>query len=70
MSRREKKEETVEIGAANGTPLAEELLERINWRAYELYQLRGEVHGHHEEDWLEAERQIRRETMVRSRERD
>ena len=63
MSRREKKGGSGGNGAVNGTPSAGELLNRINQRAYELYQLRGEAlrgeaHGHDTEDWLEAERQI------------
>jgi hypothetical protein len=31
-------------------------------RAFELFQARGEVHGHDIDDWLEAERLIREET--------
>lgn len=58
MSRREKKGGGGENGAVNGTPSAGELLKIINQRAYGLYQLRGEAHGHDTEDWLEAERQI------------
>jgi hypothetical protein len=34
------------------------LYERTARRAYELYQQRGEAHGHDVDDWLEAERQI------------
>lgn len=30
-------------------------------RAYELYQRRGGTHGRHEDDWYEAERQLREE---------
>ena len=37
----------------------EDLRERIKLRAYELYEARGCVHGHHEEDWDNAEREIR-----------
>lgn len=29
-------------------------------RAYELYQLRGGEHGHDLDDWLQAERELRR----------
>ena len=36
-----------------------DLQERIKLRAYELYEARGCVHGHHEEDWDNAEREIR-----------
>jgi hypothetical protein len=59
-----------ETGSINGTPLSEQLLEWIRLRAYELYQLRGEAHGHDTEDWVEAERQIGMEMMVRSHGQD
>lgn len=32
--------------------------ERIRIRAYELYLARGEQPGRHEDDWLQAEREI------------
>jgi Protein of unknown function (DUF2934) len=35
-----------------------ELESEIRRRAYELYARRGYTHGHHEQDWLEAERQV------------
>ncbi len=35
---------------------------KIRQRAYELYEERGRHHGHHEEDWAQAEEQIRRES--------
>ena len=34
----------------------EALRERIARKAYEMYELRGCVDGHDQEDWLEAER--------------
>lgn len=34
------------------------LHELVSRRAYELYESRGRVEGHHCEDWLEAEREI------------
>jgi Protein of unknown function (DUF2934) len=37
------------------------LEEKIRQRAYELYEERGRVDGHHEEDWVQAEEQIRGE---------
>ncbi len=61
MSRRQKDADVTQHGSINGSPLTDPLLERINHRAYELYQLRGEAHGHDAEDWLEAERQVRAE---------
>jgi Protein of unknown function (DUF2934) len=36
-----------------------DLEEQIRARAYELYEERGREDGHHEEDWLTAEREIR-----------
>jgi hypothetical protein len=33
----------------------EDLWERIQQRAYELYQLRGQENGHALDDWLQAE---------------
>lgn len=32
--------------------------DQIRARAYELYEERGREDGHHEEDWLTAEREI------------
>ena len=37
-------------------PVSDEDVARI---AYELFQRRGGVHGHDQEDWLEAERIVR-----------
>ncbi len=34
---------------------------RIRQRAYDLYEERGRGDGRHEEDWVLAEKQIRRE---------
>lgn len=70
MSRREKNGEMRKAGSVNGSPLTDQLFERINQRAYELYQLRGEGHGHDEEDWLEAERQVRVDEAARFQEKD
>jgi hypothetical protein len=33
--------------------------EQIARRAYELFLARGGSHGHHEEDWLQAERELK-----------
>lgn len=33
--------------------------EQIARRAYELFLARGGSHGHHDEDWLQAERELR-----------
>jgi hypothetical protein len=34
-------------------------MEEIALRAFELFLARGGEHGHHEEDWLKAERELR-----------
>lgn len=38
--------------------LAEERLEKIRQRAYELFEARGREEGHDFEDWLQAEAEI------------
>jgi hypothetical protein len=38
------------------------LQERIAMRAYEKWCRRGRSHGHDQQDWLEAEQEIRNET--------
>ena len=70
ISRREKNGETRKNGSVNGSPLTEQLFERIGRRAYELYELRGESHGQDTEDWLEAERQVREDTTAESKKKD
>jgi hypothetical protein len=37
---------------------AEDIKEKIRWRAYELYELRGKQDGHDLDDWLTAEVEI------------
>ena len=39
--------------------LTEPAREEIERRAYELYLVRGGIDGHDQEDWLEAERELR-----------
>jgi hypothetical protein len=41
----------------------EELYERVAYKAYELYQQRGEEHGHDLNDWLTAEHLVREELL-------
>ena len=36
------------------------LQDKIRQRAYELYEKRGRRDGHHEDDWLQAEEELRR----------
>jgi hypothetical protein len=39
--------------------LNEPAREEIERRAYELYLARGEVHGYDQDDWLQAERELK-----------
>jgi Protein of unknown function (DUF2934) len=43
------------------------LRERIARKSYELYEKRGWVHGHHTEDWLEAERAVMAEIKIETK---
>ena len=70
MSRREKNGEGRKNGSVNGSQLTDQLFERINQRAYELYQLRGESHGQDTEDWFEAERRVRVDEAARFQKKD
>jgi len=38
--------------------------EQIRLRAYELYEARGCVDGHHEDDWYQAENELLHENKV------
>jgi hypothetical protein len=46
----------------NAKPKTSDLLAKVQKRAYELYTKRGFSHGNDMADWLEAERQIKRES--------
>ena len=53
-------------GQVQSPPLTlsdEELYEQVARKAYELYQQRGEEHGHDFEDWLTAERLVQEELL-------
>jgi hypothetical protein len=41
--------------------------ENLRARAYELYEGRGRIDGHAEEDWLQAERRSSRKQRTKSR---
>lgn len=69
MNRRGKNGEMKKTGSVNGTPLSDQLLERISQRAFELYELRGVAHGHDAEDWFEAERQVNVVAATESKEK-
>ncbi len=38
--------------------------EKIKLRAYELFQSRGAVDGHHQDDWYQAEKEILQHDQV------
>ncbi len=44
--------------ASGGKIISPSLEEQISRRAYELYEQRGREHGHDNEDWVKAEREI------------
>jgi Protein of unknown function (DUF2934) len=41
----------------------EELYDQVARKAYELYEQRGEEHGHDLDDWLTAERLVQEELL-------
>jgi Protein of unknown function (DUF2934) len=46
------------------TPINEDLRQRIEQRAYELYEARGSEPGHELEDWTKAEAEILHQTKL------
>lgn len=56
---KEDKGEKSPIKTVGESTMDEEVLrQRIAEKAYELYQKRGQSHGHDLDDWLEAERLV------------
>jgi hypothetical protein len=51
--------------AANASEEPMPSAEAVAQRAFELYLERGGIHGHHEEDWLRAERELRESVRPR-----
>jgi hypothetical protein len=45
-------------------PENEELQVQIQARAYQLYEERGRVDGWHEEDWYQAENEVRNRSQL------
>jgi hypothetical protein len=45
------------------TMSAEKLYDQVAYKAYELYEQRGEEHGHDLDDWLAAERLVQEELL-------
>ena len=61
---------SVRTGPANmvfRTPIPEHIEQLIRRRAYELYERRGRVNGHAEEDWRLAEAEILGTVLRRAR---
>ncbi|WNG31928.1 DUF2934 domain-containing protein [Cystobacter fuscus] len=44
--------------AVQAAPSRRPSVEQISRRAYELFLARGGEHGHHDEDWIQAEREL------------
>ena len=42
----------------------DKMQERIRVRAYELYEARGRADGYHEDDWYQAEEELRKQHQV------
>ncbi len=59
---------TVEMNSTSpiqqNAPMSEALRERIEQRAYELYEARGSEPGHELEDWTKAESEILQQTKL------
>ena len=53
------------VGAARIRLSTDEIQQRVRERAYQLFESRGCAHGFHDQDWIEAELQIRRENGIR-----
>jgi hypothetical protein len=52
------------IQEASAERMSEALRERIEQRAYELYEARGSEPGHEVEDWAKAEAEILQQTKL------
>lgn len=50
-----KRKDIVIQGVIEATPVGQNL---VAHRAYELFQARGGIHGHDQEDWLQAELEL------------
>lgn len=62
-----KKSPNAAPSASTEAVLADNVLhERIAEKAYDLYQKRGQIHGHNLEDWLNAERMVLAELKARA----
>ncbi|OJH40788.1 DUF2934 domain-containing protein [Cystobacter ferrugineus] len=52
------KKETPAVQTAAAPTRSRPTAEQISRRAYELFLARGGEHGHHDEDWIQAEREL------------
>ncbi len=48
----------VRKNGGSDAPTAIDLDSQIRQRAYEIYEERGRIPGHEEEDWIQAEREV------------
>ncbi len=53
-----------EENRASASQQTGDMQQRIQQRAYELYEQRGREDGHHEEDWMQAEQELRSKDHV------
>jgi len=53
---------TKEKKRSSATTAPEISYEQISERAYQLWEARGCVHGYHEEDWFQAEKELLEKT--------
>jgi len=57
---------TPEAPVAEGRPIlfSDDVNHKISERAFELFEKRGRMDGFDQEDWIKAEKQIRKEFLV------
>jgi DUF2934 family protein len=59
--------ETLSTSEEQSISLNEPIREEIERRAYEIYLSREGVHGHDQDDWLQAEREIKEAKSLAAR---
>ena len=57
---------TLSITSGHTAASSTNVEEQIRQRAYELYEQRGRYHGFAEEDWLQAESEVRNRQVKRT----
>jgi hypothetical protein len=49
---------SVRHNGGSDSPMTNDLEGQIRQRAYEIFEERGRIPGHEEEDWIQAEREV------------